>query len=152
MANTYTQLYVHCVFAVQNRFGLIGKNWKDDLYKYMAGIIEKQKHKLYVINGMPDHIHALISMNPSQSTSDLIYHIKRSSSIWINDNKLVQGKFSWQEGFGAFSLSKKDAYSVINYIKNQESHHGKKSFIDEYKEFLIENDVQFDEKYIFKAI
>ena len=94
MANTFTQLYIHYVFAVQNRISLIHEKWKIELYKYISGIIEQQEHKLFAINGMPDHMHILISMNPKQSASDLMYHIKRSSSLWINDNKLAAGKFS----------------------------------------------------------
>lgn len=106
MANTYTQLYIHFIFAVQNRLCLISNKWRDKLYKYMSGITEQQGHKLYIANGMSDHVHALISMSPKQSPSDLMYHLKRSSSLWINENRLVAGKFSWQEGFGAFSLGK----------------------------------------------
>jgi REP element-mobilizing transposase RayT len=116
MANTYTQLYIHYVFSVQNRLSLINKKWQDDLYKYMTGIIIQQGHKLYVINGMNDHVHALISMNPKQAPSDLMYHLKRSSSLWINENKLSVGKFSWQEGFGAFSLGKPQLAEKIKYI------------------------------------
>ena len=150
MANTYNQLYVHFVFAVQNRMCLIHNKWQNDLYKYINGIIEQQGHKLYVINGMPDHIHILISMSPKQAPSDLMYHIKRSSSLWINNNKLSIGKFSWQEGFGAFSLGKSQLRDKIMYIENQQEHHSKRSFQEEYLQFLQENDIDFDEKYIFK--
>ena len=106
MANTYTQLYVHYVFAVQDRLCLINNKWQDNLYKYINGIIDQQGHKLYVINGMNDHIHILISMNKKQAPSDLMYHLKRSSSLWINQSRLSAGKFSWQEGFGALLLGK----------------------------------------------
>ena len=106
MANTYTQLYIHYVFTVQNRLCLINKSWQIYLYKYISGIVEQQGHKLFIINGMPDHIHILISMSPKQAPSDLLYHLKRSSSIWINQNKFSSGKFSWQEGFGGFSVGK----------------------------------------------
>ena len=152
MANTYTQLYIHYVFAVQNRLCIINKSWQDDLYKYMSGIIEQQGHKLMIINGVQDHVHILISMNPKQAPSDLMFHLQRSSSLWINQNKLVSGKFSWQEGFGAFSLSKSLSPFVLNYIKNQQDHHKKTSFTEEYLKILIENDIEFDEKYIFKSI
>jgi len=150
MANTYNQLYVHFVFAVQNRMCLIHNKWQNDLYKYINGIIEQQGHKLYVINGMPDHIHILISMSPKQAPSDLMYHIKRSSSLWINNNKLSIGKFSWQEGFGAFSLGKSQLRDKIIYIENQQEHHSRRSFQEEYLQFLQENDIDFDERYIFK--
>jgi REP element-mobilizing transposase RayT len=150
MANTYNQLYIHFVFAVQNRMCLIHVKWKNDLYKYINGIIEQQGHKLFAINGMPDHIHILISMSPKQAPSDLMYHIKRSSSLWINQNRLSIGKFSWQEGFGAFSLGKSQLRDKIQYIENQQDHHRKRSFQDEYLQFLKENDIDFDERYIFK--
>ncbi len=101
MANTYTQLYVHYVFAVQNRLCLLKKHWREDLYKYITGIVENQNHKLYIINGMDDHIHSLISMAPTKSPSDLMYHVKRNSSLWINQKKLAPGHFSWQDGYGA---------------------------------------------------
>lgn len=152
MANTYTQLYIHYVFAVQNRLCLIHKKWQNDLYKYINGITEQQGHKLYIINGMPDHIHILISMTPKQSPSDLIYHIKRSSSLWINQNKLSLGKFSWQDGFGAFSLGKSQLNEKIRYIENQQEHHRVISFNDEYLHFLKEYEVDFDERYVFKSI
>jgi len=129
---------------------LIHNKWQNDLYKYINGIIEQQGHKLYVINGMPDHIHILISMSPKQAPSDLMYHIKRSSSLWINNNKLSIGKFSWQEGFGAFSLGKSQLRDKIMYIENQQEHHSKRSFQEEYLQFLKENDIDFDERYIFK--
>lgn len=152
MANTYTQLYIQFVFVVQNRLSLIKDSWKSQLYKYMNGIIDKQGHKPFAINGMPDHIHMFVSMNPKQSPSDLMYNVKRSSSLWINENKLVAGKFSWQEGFGAFSYGKNQCTNVINYINNQEEHHKNKSFHDEYLEFLKSFEIDYNEQYIFKSI
>jgi REP element-mobilizing transposase RayT len=118
----------------------------------MTGIIDQQGHKLYIINGMSDHIHILISMNPKQSPSDLMYHLKRSSSLWINQNRLSLGKFSWQEGFGAFSLGKSQLPEKIKYIEDQQQHHKKESFREEYLQFLKENDIKFDNRYIFKPI
>lgn len=152
MANTYTQLFIHYVFAVQNRLCLINNKWQADLYKYMNGIIEQQGHKLYIVNGMSDHVHILISMNPKQSPSDLMFHIKRSSSLWINENKLVAGQFSWQEGFGAFSISKSQLAGKIECIKNQQEHHKKNTFIEEYLQFLEEYEVEYDNAYIFKPV
>jgi putative transposase len=152
MANTYSQLYVHYVFAVQNRLCLIKNFWQDKLYKYMSGIIDQQGHKLYVINGMGDHLHIIISMNPKQAPSDLMYHLKRSSSMWINQSRLSDKKFSWQEGFGAFSLGKSQLPEKIKYIEEQQEHYKKKSFKEEYLLFLKENDIEYDERYIFKAI
>jgi len=152
MANTYTQLFVHFVFAVQNRICLIKPEWEVQLYKYMSGIIEQQGHKLYVINGMPDHVHSIISMSPKQAPSDLMYHVKRSSSLWINENRFVAGKFSWQEGFGGFSLGSAQLTEKINYVNQQKEHHKVSTFQEEYKLFLEENDIVFEEKYLFKPI
>jgi putative transposase len=152
MANTYTQLHIHFVFAVKHRFGLINNKWKEDLYKYMTGIIQNYGHKLLSINGMPDHVHILIGLRPTQSISDLMKETKQFSSKWINDNRLVQGKFEWQEGYGAFSYSKSQVSSVINYIENQEKHHSKKTFLEEYREMLEKFKIDFDEKYIFKEL
>jgi putative transposase len=152
MPNTYTQLYIHYVFAVQNRLSLIQEGWQTLLYKYMNGVVENQGHKLFTINGMPDHVHILISMNPKQAPSDLMYHIKRSSSLWINENKYVPGKFSWQEGFGAFSYGKSQIPAIAHYIENQQNHHRKKTFQEEYLEFLEAFEIQYDARYIFKPV
>ena len=152
MANTYTQLYIHYVFAVQNRLSLISAKWQTDLYKYMNGIIAQHGHKPFAINGMPDHVHVLVSMSPVQAPSDLMYHVKRSSSLWINQNRFVMGKFSWQEGYGAFSCSKTQVPSIAEYIVIQEHHHGVKAFYDEYLEILKDNEVEFDERYVFRPI
>jgi REP element-mobilizing transposase RayT len=152
MANTYTQIYIQYVFAVQNRASLINEKWQTQLYKYISGIAEKHEHKLFVINGMPDHVHVLISMNPKQAPSDLMYHIKRSSSLWVNENKLVTGKFSWQEGFGAFSYGKSQIPDIARYIENQQQHHKKRSFIEEYIELLNDFGIEYDERYIYNPI
>jgi putative transposase len=152
MANTYTQMHHQFIFAVQNRISLIQSTFKDELYKYITGIIQKNDHKLLVINGMPDHVHIFIGMRPTQSVADLLQDIKGSSSKWINDNKLVPGKFQWQEGYGAFSYSKSHVPAVIKYILNQEIHHKKKTFIEEYIEFLDKFGVEYDKRYIFKPV
>ena len=152
MANTYTQLYIQFVFAVQNRISLIKDDWQTDLYKYMTGIIGQQEHKLFSINGIEDHVHILISINPKQAPSDLMYHVKRSSSIWINENKLCPGKFSWQEGFGAFSYGKSQIPNIVQYIENQQQHHMKRTFINEYIGFLKAFEIEYAEQYIYKPI
>ena len=152
MANTYTQIHLQLIFAVQNRRSLIQESWEDRLYEYITGIVQQNTHKMIIINGMPDHLHIVIGMRPIQSLSDLMQDIKGSSSKWINDNKLSAGKFNWQEGFGAFSYSKSQLPKLIEYVKNQKAHHKKKTFIDEYKEFLKAFEVDFDEKYIFKEL
>ncbi len=152
MANTYTQLYIHFVFAVQNRNSLIFESWEKELYYYMSGIIEQQEHKLYAINGMPDHLHVLISMNPEQSPSKLMYHLKRNSSLWINRKHMTPGRFSWQEGFGAFSYGKSQITRIAEYIAGQKYHHSKRNFHDEYIEFLRLYEIDYDERYLYKPI
>ena len=152
MANTYTQLYIHFVFAVKDRASLIMPNWQSELYRYMNGIIEQQGHKPFAINGISDHVHILVSMNPKQTPSDLTFHIKRSSTLWINEKKLVRGKFSWQEGFGAFSYGKSQISIITKYIDDQQKHHLKRSFRDEYIDFLKAFDIEYDEKYVFHLI
>jgi putative transposase len=119
MANTYTQIHIHVVFTVQNRDSVILNSWKDELYKYITGIIQNNKHKLLAINGMPDHVHILIGYRPTQSLSDLMQDIKGNSSKWINEKRFVTGKFSWQEGYGAFSYAKTDLPKIIGYIQEQ---------------------------------
>ena len=128
MPGTFSQIYIQVVFAVKGRNNLIGKEWKDDLHRYMAGIIKGKEQKPIIINGMPDHIHAFIGLKPSMAISDLVRDIKNNSSNFINDNKLIKGKFSWQEGYGAFSYSHSQIKSVYNYILNQEQHHRSKTF------------------------
>ncbi|MEQ8415708.1 MAG: IS200/IS605 family transposase [Imperialibacter sp.] len=152
MANTYTQIHIQAVFAVKNRIGLIRKEWQNDLYKYITGIVQTHKHKMLSINGMPDHIHVFFGMRPSQSLSDLMQDIKGSSSKWVNTNKFTRGKFEWQEGYGAFSYSKSQVSNVINYIENQEIHHQRITFLDEYKEFLDKFEIDYDERYLFKDL
>jgi REP element-mobilizing transposase RayT len=152
MPNTFTQIHIHVVFTVQNRISLIDKSWEDRLYKYITGIIQNNGHKLLIINGMPDHIHILIGMRPDQSLSGLLQDIKGDSSRWINENKFVRGKFSWQEGYGAFSYAKSQLPAVIKYIHNQEIHHKKKSFLEEYKKMLEDFGIEFNERYIFKPV
>ncbi len=152
MANTYTQIHLHLIFAVKYRTGIIEDKWKDELYKYITGIIQSNNHKLLIINGMPDHIHILIGIRPNQSVSELLQDIKGSSSKWINEKGFVKGKFEWQEGFGAFSYSKSQIKDVIKYIENQEEHHKKRTFREEYLAFLDAFEVEYNEKYIFKEL
>jgi REP element-mobilizing transposase RayT len=152
MPNTYTQIHIQAVFVVKHRVGLIQNEWKDDLYKYITGIVQNNKHKMLAINGMPDHVHIFFGMRPSQSLSDLMQDVKANSSRWINENKLVQGKFEWQEGYGAFSYGKSQVSNVIGYVLNQEYHHQRFDFITEYKEFLKEFEIDYDEQYIFKPL
>jgi len=152
MPNTYTQIHIQAVFAVQNRQCLIDPEWKNDLYKYITGIIQSYHHKVLQINGMPDHVHILFGMRPTQSLSDLMKQVKQDSSKWINIKGMINGKFSWQEGYGAFSYSKSHIPRVIRYIANQEEHHKTKTFGNEYVELLKESGIEYDERYILKPI
>ncbi|WP_298121885.1 IS200/IS605 family transposase [Flavobacterium sp.] len=150
MANTYTQIHVQFVFAVKFRNGLIHASFKEELYQYISGIIKANNHKLLAINGMPDHLHIFTGMRPTQSISDLLQDIKGSSSKWINEKKFLKVKFEWQEGYGAFSYSKSHVNNVIEYIQNQENHHKKESFNEEYLKFLKVFEIDYDERYVFK--
>ena len=152
MANTYTQIHIQTVFAVQNRFCVIRNSWKDELYKYITSIVQDYDHKVLAINGMPDHVHLFFGMRTTQSISDLMQEVKGHSSKFINKKGFLNSKFSWQEGFGAFSYSKSQVSNVIKYIKDQEKHHTKKTFTEEYLEFLKKFEVPFDERYIFKSV
>lgn len=152
MPNTYTQIHIHAVFAVQNRNSLISDSWETRLYKYITGIIQNHGHKLLAINGMPDHIHILFGMRPVQSLSDLMRDVKGDSSRWINENKFVKQKFSWQEGFAAFSYSKPQIPVIIEYIKMQKTHHREETFTEEYTRLLHDFEIDFDEKYLFKSV
>jgi len=150
VANTYTQIYIHIVFAVEGRQNLIRPEHNEELQKYITSIVSAQKHKLIVINNMPDHLHLLIGLRPDSSLSDLVGDIKAGSSKFINEKRWVTGKFSWQEGFGAFSYSRSQLGTVIPYIENQQKAHARKSFREEYIELLEKFNVGYDERYIFK--
>ena len=152
MANTYTQIHIQFVFAVKYRNGLIHSSFKDELYQYITGIIKANNHKMLAINGMSDHIHILIGMRPTQSISELMQIIKANTSKWINEKKFLKVKFEWQEGYGAFSYSKSHVNNVISYIQNQENHHKKETFREEYLKFLKVFEIEYDERYIFKDL
>jgi putative transposase len=152
MANTYTQIHIQAVFAVQDRMSLVSGKWKDELYKYITGIIQSYDHKVLQINGMSDHIHILFGMRPTQSLSDLMQVVKQDSSKWVNNRGFVRGKFSWQSGYGAFSYSKKELVPVIRYIQNQEQHHKSESFEKEYQSLLKDFEVEYDDRYVLKPI
>lgn len=152
MANTYTQIYIHIVFAVKGRQNLLLKRGRNELYKYITGIITNKGQNLIAINGMPDHIHILIGLNPDKSVSDIVRDIKANSSRFIDEKKWINGIFEWQTGYGAFSVGKDGLESVIKYIENQEQHHQNKSFKDEYIAILRESDIVFDMKYIFDDV
>jgi putative transposase len=151
-ANTHTQIYIHIVFAVQRRQNLIRREHNEELQKYMAGIISGQGQKLIAINNMPDHFHILIGQRPNVALSDLVRNIKAGSSRFINDRCWVAGRFSWQEGFGAFSYSHSQLDTVVRYIQNQQEHHQRKSFSEEYVELLKRFNVPHDQRCLFQAV
>lgn len=152
MANTYTQIYIHVVFAVSARACVIRSERKEELQKYITGIVSQRKQKLIALNCMPDHTHILIGLKPDQSVSDLVGKIKTGSTNHINKERWIGCQFSWQEGFGAFSVSQSHLSVVIDYIRNQERHHRRKTFHDEYLEFLRRHEISFDERYVLKAV
>lgn len=152
MPNTYTQIYIQIVFAVKGRQNLIARQNREELHKFITGIVQNREQKMLSIFAMPDHIHLLVGLKPNVTISDLVRDIKAGSSKFINDCDWINGKFSWQEGFGAFSYSKSQIDHVIKYILNQEDHHKKQTFKDEYLDFLQKFEIEFDEKYLFEWI
>lgn len=152
MANTYTQIYLHVVFAVQNRACVIGKSWQEDLHRYINGIVTKKSQKLMSINSMPDHVHLLLGLKPDIAPSKLIGEIKTGSTNHINEQRWIGCRFSWQEGFGAFSVSHSGVPAVIRYIQDQQAHHQTRSFRDEYLQLLHRHRVSFDESYLFAPV
>lgn len=152
MAGTFSQIYIQVVFAVKGRQNLLFHPWRDQVFRYMSGIIKSKNQKPIIINGMGDHVHLFIGFKPVMSLSDLVRDIKNNTSNFINDRKFVKGKFAWQEGYGAFSYSHSQVENVYRYIKNQEAHHKKKTFKEEYTQFLKKFEVTYDEKYMFEWI
>ena len=149
MANTFTQIYVQIVFSVKNRQALIPKNKKEELHKYITGVVQNKKCKMIAINSMPDHIHIFIGIHPKISISDLVKDIKISSNKKIKEKRWIKSKFEWQKGFGAFSYSRSQIDSVYKYIINQEEHHKKVTFKEEYVKFLEKFEINYNLKYIF---
>src|SRR5437899_5936710 len=152
MANTYTQIYLHVVFAVSGRACVIRADRKEELQKYITGSVTQRKQKLIAINCMPDHTHILLGLKPNEAPSDLIGRIKTGSSNHINEQRWIGCRFSWQEGFGAFSVSHSHISAAINYIRNQEIYHRRKSFQQEYLEFLERHKVTYDECLVFHPV
>ncbi|MGZ8541902.1 MAG: IS200/IS605 family transposase [Chitinophagaceae bacterium] len=150
MANTYTQLHIQFVFAVKFRAALIQKEWKEKLHQYMTGIFKANEHKMLQINSLHDHIHIFIGMRPNQSISSLVQNVKTESSKWIKNEKHCSSSFAWQEGYGAFSYSKSHVPDVIRYIQNQQAHHKKETFLEEYSRLLKAFEIEYEERYIFQ--
>ena len=149
MASTYSQIYIQYVFAVKERVNLLKRPWRDEVFKYISGIIKGKNQKAIIVNGMADHVHAFVGLNPAMPVSDLIRDIKNNSTNFINEQKFLKGKFEWQEGYGAFSYSHSQMNHVYQYIANQEEHHRKKTFKEEYFDFLEKFEIEYEEQYLF---
>jgi REP element-mobilizing transposase RayT len=150
MAGTYSQIYIQIVFAVQGRQNILRKDWRQEVFKYMSGIVKHKGHKPIIVNGVDDHVHVFVGLKPSMALSDLIRDTKNNSTNFINDHNWIKGKFCWQEGYGAFSYHKSQSGTVVNYILNQPEHHRKITFKEEYLSFLKEFEIEYDEKYLFE--
>lgn len=150
MAHTFSQIYIQIVFAVKGRKCLIAPEWEERMYQYITGVIRKKDQKLIAINGMPDHIHILIGMQPDCNLSALVREVKKTSNAWVNDCGRVSSKFQWQEGFGAFSYGQSQLSVIANYVMNQKIHHTKKSFKKEYLEFLERFEIDQKGKRLFE--
>ncbi len=146
----FTQLYIHLVFAVKYRERLLKKEIRSEVFKYISGIISNRRHKSIIINGMSDHIHILFGANPNDKISDLVGCIKKESSTFINSKGWLNGKFHWQDGYGAFSCSRSQLDNVYNYIHNQEQHHKTRSFKEEYMALLKKFSIEYDERFLFE--
>jgi putative transposase len=149
MPNTYTQIHIQAVFAVKFRIALLGDNWREEFHRYVTGIVKNQGHKMLSINSVDDHVHVFFGMRPVQSLSDLMKDIKGDSSEWINARRFTRARFEWQQGYGAFSYCRDEVSKVASYIENQQQHHQKEKFLDEYRRMLRSFDIDFDERYIF---
>ncbi|HLO92520.1 MAG TPA: IS200/IS605 family transposase [Lentimicrobium sp.] len=152
MGNTYSQIYIQVVFAVRNRDAMIMDEWASRLYDYITAIVQNKHQKMLAINGMPDHLHFFIGMQPDCCLSELVREIKKNTNDFINDNKLTRSRFYWQDGFGAFSYSRSHIDNVVKYIKNQKEHHLRQNFKDEYLEFLRKFSIEYNEKFLFDWI
>jgi REP element-mobilizing transposase RayT len=150
MANTFSQIYIQMVFAVNGRLSLITSDFKEELHKYITGIVRKQGQKLIRINGMPDHLHILIGLKLAMALANLVTDIKSDSSEWVNKKKLARAKFAWQEGYGAFSYGHSQLDTIVRYVMNQEKHHQRRSFRDEYLTLLRKFEIEFKEEYVFE--
>ncbi|MCY7360328.1 MAG: IS200/IS605 family transposase [Rudanella sp.] len=150
MPNTYTQLYAQIVFAVKGRQNLIPKARKEELHRYITGIVKERGQKLMAVHCMPDHTHLFVGFSPTIALSDLIHDIKRATSLWIKEQRIVQRKFYWQDGYGAFTYSQSQIHDVVQYILNQEEHHRTRTFGQEYRAYLTRFEIPFDPQYLFE--
>ncbi len=152
MDSTYSQVYIHIIFAVKGIDSLICKSWEIELFKYVSGLLKNKKQKVLSINGMPDHIHIVIGMSVDCCLSDLVREIKKSSNKFINENLLSVGHFQWQSGYGAFSSSRSRLSRLLSNIQHDKIKHQKISFKEEYLELLNANEIDYKEEYLFEWI
>jgi len=152
MANTYHQIYLQTVFAVKYRQAIIAKDWKNILHGVIGNLINENNCKTIIVNGVEDHVHCFLWLKPVVSISELMKTVKAKSSKYINDHKLTEERFEWQEGYGVCSYSQSQVDTVYKYIQNQEAHHKKQTFRDEYLGFLKKFKVLYDEQYIFQEL
>jgi len=150
MANTYSQIYLQFVLAVKNRECVIPKAHKEELHKYFTGLVQNRKAKMLAVNCMPDHTHIFVGFKPVLSVSEFIKEIKVESNEFINSKRWINYRFNWQEGYGVFSYSHSHVDSVVKYVLNQEEHHRRKTFKEEYHDFLKKFEIPFDDKYLFE--
>ncbi|MBV6640281.1 MAG: IS200/IS605 family transposase [Cyclobacteriaceae bacterium] len=152
MAGSFSQIYIHAVFAVKGRANLLTKTWRPEVFKYISGIIENKSQKSIIVNGVADHVHIFVGLKPSMALSDLMRDVKNNTTNFINEKKWLPGKFSWQEGYGAFSYSHSQLNNVNQYILNQEEHHKKKTFKEEYLALLNKYEIPYEEKFLFEWV
>jgi putative transposase len=152
MPNTYTQIHIQAIFAVKYRDAVIDNAWQERLHQYITAIIQKNTHKMLSVNSMPDHMHLFFGFRPTQSLSDLMQIVKGESSEWINKQKFTSSVFRWQAGYGAFSYARSQVKTIADYVQNQQQHHQKKTFLEEYEKFLKAFEVDYDERYIFQPL
>ena len=152
MANTYHQIYLQIVFAVKYRKAVIDKTWGKKLHGVIGNLVNEANCKNIIVNGVEDHIHCFVGLKPVVSVSELMKTVKAKSSKYINDHSLTKSRFEWQEGYGVFSYSQSHVDKVFKYIQNQEAHHAKQNFRDEYLEFLKKFKIEYDEQYIFQEL
>ena len=150
MADAYKKMYIHVIFAVKNRNALLHESWREEVFKYIAGIINKRGHYSLAVNGHHDHIHLFFDYKGNELVSDLVRELKKSSHRFIKEKRLSHYKFEWQSGYGAFSHGYNEKNTIIQYIKNQKSQHKKKSFRDEYLHFLKSYEIDFNSDYLFE--
>ncbi len=152
MAGTFSQVYIQVVFAVKGRQSFLNKTWREEVFKYMAGIITAKGQKSIIVNGVADHVHCFIGLRPVMSISELVRDIKNNSSKFINEKGFIKSRFEWQEGYGVFSYNHSQVKTIYDYILKQEEHHRKKTFKEEYVEFLEAFEIEYQPKYIFDWI